>query len=482
MRSGAGSVRGAIVPNGHPALAFNVGDLNPVSWLGDKIAGVASDAWQNAMVGLWSAALWMLDLAFKIVDAFTTPDVSSTGPLAGALPTTAWIGSGLALILGFVQIGTAAFRRDGKTLGHALVGIMQFSLVWAGFITAAALSVVAVNGLTQGLLSSMVHVSSWSQYSATSSWPRDVNDTALATVLGVCGVLLVIPAALGYIVMMLARSAALLLLVATSPISAAGLLSESTKAWFWKSLRWFIAALMIAPTAALVLGIGVQITNGILQGDDGSGVSGSSGTTSDAAATGTAIIGVLLVAIGAIAPIALFKMLAFVDPGTPSGTAMRGALAAAGGIGSMLSGSGGAGSGSNAATATDETGRAQGESISQGVSESRLSTAYGALGAAGPLAESVAEQGSRVLESAGVGHPGATEGGTANAPAESGGSVQAPPDDGQEGSDAAEPPATAADHHTPTATPPGVTHGSARMPEHDPAAVSGPAELAAVPL
>ena len=59
---------------------------------------------------------------------------------------------------------------------------------------------------------------------------------------------------------MLVREAALLVLTATMPIAAAGALGEGTRAWMWKSIRWFLAACLTAPLLALVLGIGVQIT------------------------------------------------------------------------------------------------------------------------------------------------------------------------------------------------------------------------------
>ena len=41
---------------------------------------------------------------------------------------------------------------------------------------------------------------------------------------------------------MLTRGAALLVLAATNPIAAAGLVWEGGRAWFWKAFRWFHAA------------------------------------------------------------------------------------------------------------------------------------------------------------------------------------------------------------------------------------------------
>ena len=55
-------------------------------------------------------------------------------------------------------------------------------------------------------------------------------------------------------------------------------------------------------------------------------------TDSRRAPIGTAVPGVVLISSGCFAPLALFKLLAFVDPGTSSGAAMRAGLAAQGGV------------------------------------------------------------------------------------------------------------------------------------------------------
>src|SRR3954468_13916354 len=93
-------------------------DLNPLHWLGDAASAAVGDVWKAAMTGLWSAAMWILKLAFKIIDAFTTPDLSVSGPMAAVLPTTLWIGAALAVIMMFVQLTLALLRRDGKSMGQ----------------------------------------------------------------------------------------------------------------------------------------------------------------------------------------------------------------------------------------------------------------------------------------------------------------------------------------------------------------------------
>ena len=63
------------------------------------------------------------------------------------------------------------------------------------------------------------------------------------------------------------------------------------------------------------------------------------------AAVGEAVIGTVLIIIGAFAPLVLFRLLAFVDPGTSSGQAFRASLDSAGGLAGLIGGSGQGGQG-----------------------------------------------------------------------------------------------------------------------------------------
>src|SRR5207342_1002313 len=102
-------------------------------------------------------------------------------------------------------------------------------------------------------------------------------------------------------------------------------------------------------------------------------------------AVGTALPGVLLILVGCFAPLALFKMLAFVDPGTSSGAAMRAGLGAQGGIRGLLTG-GGEATG-DAACSSDATGRSQGEASTEAATSDRATKSAGGfiskLGGAG---------------------------------------------------------------------------------------------------
>src|SRR4051794_30905085 len=387
--------------------------LNPFCVLGEAAGAVVADVWISAMLSLWEAGLWLLGLAFSVIDALTTPDLSAGGPLAGIYPVTFGIGATVAAGMALVQLGVAAVRRDGQTLGRLLIGLVQFGLVWAGYVGVAALLVTGVSGLTTGLLRTLLDIDTMAAFDPSISVERDLVDGTVATVLGISSIFLLVPASVGYLLVMLVREAALIVLAATSAISAGGLLAQASSAWFWRSLRWFIAALLVAPVAVLVLGVGVTITDGILTGAE---------ETSTESAVGMAVVGCLLILLGAICPLALFRLLAFVDPGTSSGAALRSSLAASGGVMGALGNLGGGGgraaggapvaasggvaaSGAAAQLAGD---RAQGESTADAATSGRFAGALRAVSTgtstAGRLAAGVAASAADVLSGAGIGH------------------------------------------------------------------------------
>jgi type IV secretion system protein TrbL len=164
--------------------------------------------------------------------------------------------------------------------------------------------------------------------------------------------------------------------------------------------------LMTAPLTALVLGIGVQATYGLVTNGPGDG------DDDTVVAVGMAVVGCVLIFIGALCPLVLFKLLAFVDPGTSSGVSMRAGLAAAGGVGGLLggsaAGSGGQFSGSSAA-AYSHSGRSGGESNAGAATQGRFAAALGPVvggvnSAVLSTARSGAAAGADTLNAAGIGH------------------------------------------------------------------------------
>ena len=319
------------------------------------------------MLGLWNAGLWALRLVLNIIDALLTPDLSENGPGAVVYRTTFWLAGALVLIMLMIQLGLAAIRRSGKSLAVVLLGLGQFLVVWGGWVGFGVAVVYACGGLTRALMRSLLNVTSWSTWQPWAPFGvEDITDGTVATVLGLMGLLLWL-AAIGHLLVMITRSAALIVLAAITPAAAAGLVSDAGRTWFWKSLRWFLAAAFTPVLMVLMLGIGVQITTGVANGL-------AEGTQR---AIGTALPGVILILIACVAPVALFKLLAFVDPNTSSGAALRTGMAEVGGVRGLLAGGDTDDTGAGGDTGFD--GRSQGEAASEDATDTRLQHAQAGL-------------------------------------------------------------------------------------------------------
>ena len=95
--------------------------INPFATLGNAAGKIVADGWTAAMLGIWNAGLWLLKLVLGLEDDFLVPDLSEGGPMRGIYPYTFWIAGALVLILVMIQIGIAAFRRDGQSLARVLI-------------------------------------------------------------------------------------------------------------------------------------------------------------------------------------------------------------------------------------------------------------------------------------------------------------------------------------------------------------------------
>ncbi|MCW5951343.1 MAG: hypothetical protein KIT69_03705, partial [Propionibacteriaceae bacterium] len=160
-----------------------------------------------------------------------------------------------------------------------------------------------------------------------------------------------------------------------APIAAAGLANETTRAWFWKAFRWFHAAAFTPLLVVLVTGVGMKLAEGVA----------TSGATTAQGAIGTAVPAIVLICIAVVCPLALFKLLAFVDPGTSSGAAMRAGLTASGGLQGLLRGDA-SGTGDSSASQASSSGRSAGEDSAEAATTTRASSAIqGAMAVLGPI-------------------------------------------------------------------------------------------------
>lgn len=395
-------------------------DLNPLHWIGDKAKEGLADGFTSMMMSIWSGAMWLLKTAFSLIDGFT-PNVADPG-LSKLYSVTLWIALVIALVVAFGQIGLAVLRQDGRGFGTLAAGVVQYGVVLCCWIGVCGGFIAAASGLTKGILNSLLGVDSFAGYAAGDGFVDQVSGTVEAATLGICALFILIPAAFGHMVIMMVRSAALLILTATLPMTAAGTLSEGTKSWMWKSVRWFLACVLMEPLLALVVGMGTQFAwAGMPDGQQEASPANPLHFSDTSSNIGMSVVGSVIMLVACFMPMVLFRLLAFVDPGTASGASFRSTMSANGGVSGLLKGKGAASgsSGSEAATETGSDGRTTSENGAEAETAGRFqSSAFkkyggkvgavvgGAMDKTGKVAQAGASMGIDVLGQGGIGNQG----------------------------------------------------------------------------
>ena len=281
---------------------------------------IVVDAWVAICMAVWGAGLWVMRAILQLGDWFLTPNLNpdgSSSALWSVYGLTLWLGLSLALMLLIVQLVGTVLRRDALSLGGAIFGAVKFLLVCALWYTYGAALVTAVEGLNTALRIQLLGTADLADWEPTGlDFTEGVMTGTTATVLMLLGLVLWL-AALAHLVVMLGRAVSLIVIAAPAPIAAAGLMYKPFESWFWKAFRWFHAAAIAPLLMTLMLGLGVQLATGVSLGLEDSAQE----------AVALALPSVVMIAVAALSPVALFRLLAFVDPGTTSGASFRAGLA-----------------------------------------------------------------------------------------------------------------------------------------------------------
>ncbi|MEU6131360.1 hypothetical protein ABZ805_19475 [Saccharopolyspora sp. NPDC047091] len=281
--------------------------------LGSEIAEFAADAFESAMRALWDGSLDLLRESFALADRFSVFEVNPhDGPVGVLWPMMLWISGVLALGLFSWQL-TMTSLRGGRGIVRLTTGPLQYGIALAITVGMVGAFLAAADGLTQGILQAGLQSANFQEALGKTQFAGGTGEGIKAVVLGLCAVLGVLPAAVGYLLEMLFREAAIYLLVATIPITAAGLLANVTKRWFWTTVRWLLSCIAMKPVLALALVLGIGL------------VAGAEGLSALLAGIGVLVLSVF-------SPLVLFRLFAFVDPNTDAGGVFRDALSSSTGI------------------------------------------------------------------------------------------------------------------------------------------------------
>jgi len=324
------------MPETTPAQSVIPGPPDIIGGLTDLVGGVAGTAVSGVVNGfsefLWGAGLQILRTGIGLADNAGTVNLDlASGPLAAVWPVTLGIGLSLAGILFYAQLVTVS-ARGGRGLLRAVQGCAQFGVALAASAGVFALLVLVADSLTEFILGKGLGSANFTAAFVKTGFSDTTANAVKGPALALLSVFGVIPIGLGFAFENVMRAATIYLLVAVIPITTAGLLSSSTRSWFWKTANWAMAAIAVKPVMALALWIGVAIAG------SGSGLA-------------HLITGLALMFVSLWAPLALFKLFAFTS--TAATDAFKNGWSQADVTGSPGNGSQGNGSSGGNGTSVD---------------------------------------------------------------------------------------------------------------------------------
>jgi hypothetical protein len=241
---------------------------DPISCAKAILGGAASTAANTGVSAAWDAVCKSFaDAAAQLLGAFgrgfaALPDLNiASAGITSTYGISLVIAGTVAALLVMGQAARTAWTHDGSGLAQALSGTAKAVLAWLLTAAVATTALAAADEVTRFV----VNTSFGSQQALANRLAGIVNWAEVAGVPGqaaVGGSLLLVFALVGIILVvvlwfeMLLRNAALAVLIAVSPIAAAGQVSEVTKAWWLRTASAAVQLIILKPVVALVFAVG----------------------------------------------------------------------------------------------------------------------------------------------------------------------------------------------------------------------------------
>jgi hypothetical protein len=383
---------------------MSCGITDPLSCVGKLAAGEATSAWDAVCASFATAADALLKAFARSFTAIPPVDLASPA-VKSVYAICLGIAAGVAAVLLLGQVIRTAISRDGSPLAEGLTGIGKAAIACMLTLVITSAAVTAADSLTSyiidrsfgsaaGLTAHLTTVLSFIGRAGHSN-AELLGGASLLLLLALAGIALVLVLWFE----LLLRNAAIAVLVATSPIAAAGLASSASRSW-WPRTAWATGQLIaVKPIIALIFATGIGLTGARSHGIE------------------TLLAGMLILMLAAVAWPVIARFLTFSTAGA-SGSAglgvvlgfVAGRISGGGSLpGQGMQGQLGAGGGEGAAGTAGEA--AGGAGAAAGVAAGGAAAGVLALAAAGVQAAhrastALAGQMGDVAGNAGLAPPG----------------------------------------------------------------------------
>ena len=238
--------------------------LKPLTCLGNGVSGGAADAatsaWDAVCKSFAEAAAELLKAFGQAFSALPTLNLASAG-ISSTYGTCLAIAATVAALLVFSGVIRTAWTHDGSGIAQAVSGVAKAVLAWMLTAAVATAALQASDEITrfvvdqsfgsqQALADRLGAIVNWAV--VTGAPGQAVLGGSLLLVFALVGIALVIVLWFE----LLLRNAAIAVLIATSPIAAAGQASEATKAWWLRACSATAQLIILKPVIALVFAVG----------------------------------------------------------------------------------------------------------------------------------------------------------------------------------------------------------------------------------
>jgi hypothetical protein len=228
------------------------------SAVGGAVSGVANSAWDQVCQSFATAAAGLLKSFGQAFTAIPSLNINAAG-ISGTYGISVSVAASAAALLVFAQVIRTMWTRDGSGLAQAVSGTAKMVLAWLLTAAVATAALQASDQLTdfivqrslgsqQALAARLGSVVAW----GTVTSGQGAVGGSLLLVLALAGIVLVIVLWFE----LLLRNAAIAVLIALSPIAAAGQASEATKQWWGRTASATVQLVILKPVIALVFAVG----------------------------------------------------------------------------------------------------------------------------------------------------------------------------------------------------------------------------------
>ena len=268
---------------------------DPAGALSGAVAGVARSAVDPLLEQFAKLPVFLMKQFAQVLNSASGLSLSDV-QTSSAWRISLYISGSVAFLVLLLQTASIAVGRDGAGLGFAVRGLVRYAVSIAAIVGLASAGLAAADGVSSYIVAATFGDTAGLQ-------------TKMAVLFG--GQALISGGGAGLVFMFLfafviaaltlllwvelfIRNAAIVVLVVTSPIAAAGSMHQATSSWAKKTMSWTIAFIVMKPVLFLCLAIGVT-------------------RFGEATDLTRVLLGGAILAVAGITPFMLLKLFSFVD-------------------------------------------------------------------------------------------------------------------------------------------------------------------------